>query len=377
MPFLTGLKSLASGFGPKKKRSSAHDPQNHDYPPSQNGPNYQELVDTRPPLVPVMLPRVHPKRHFALSDQGWTTIDMNTNSSDALYTSYQELLKSSKAFFDLPMEEKETFKTALGSEDGWSRVEGEKEFITLRSLESTPEVLKEATIKYWSEAGGLLNEILVRIAESLGLPEESFTVYSEPCSRLVEKTATMLRLFRYEGFEGKQSKVVAEAHRDLGLLSLVVGDTPGLEVHDRHRNWSFPIERTYETPSQTVLVGRQLERMTNSRYRAGGHLVRSYPNPEPGKTDVPNHPDSRQYRYSIVFVLRAHYPIPINTDALTTPITGEFSNPMRDITAGDLFKKIHAAHYNINTAVEERNEQKRKLDEEKRKKTSQNGTPPS
>jgi hypothetical protein len=135
---------------------------------------------------------------------------MSTNSSDTLYTSYQALLQSSKSFFSLPMSQKEAFKTSLGSEDGWSRVEGEKEFITLRSLESTPEILKEAAEKYWAEAGGLLNEILVKIEESLGLMEGSLMVYSEPCSRLGEKTATMLRLFRYEGFEGKKSKVVAE-----------------------------------------------------------------------------------------------------------------------------------------------------------------------
>lgn len=135
---------------------------------------------------------------------------MSTDTTDTLYTSYQHLLQSSKAFFSLPTSEKEAFKTSLGSEDGWSRVEGEKEFITLRSLESTPEILKEAAIKYWAEAGGLLNEILAKIEESLGLSEGALTVYSEPCSKLGVKTATMLRLFRYEGFEGKQSKVVAE-----------------------------------------------------------------------------------------------------------------------------------------------------------------------
>lgn len=205
MPSLTSLKSLALG---RKKRSPDQDQQHQD--PSQNRLNYDEPADTRPPLIPVMLPRVHPNRHRALWDQGWTTMDMNVSSSDALYTSYQELLKSSKAFFDLPMDQKAAFKTKLGSEDGWSRVEGEKEFITLRSLETTPEILKDAASRYWAEAGDLLNETLGKVAESLGLPAESLTVYSEPCSRLGRKTATMLRLFRYEGFEGKQNKVVAE-----------------------------------------------------------------------------------------------------------------------------------------------------------------------
>lgn len=291
---------------------------------------------------------------------------MNADSSDPLYTSYQELLKSSKVFFDLPMDQKEIFKTKLGSEEGWSKVEGEKEFITLRSLETTPEILKDVASRYWAEAGNLLNDTIAKVAESLGLPAESLTVYSEPCSKLGRKNATMLRLFRYEGFEGKQSKVVAEAHRDLGLLSLVVGDTPGLEVYDRHLNWSFPIERSYKTPSETVLVGRQLERLTNGRYRAGGHLVRSYPNKDP--VDEKSEPSSKQYRYSIVFVLRAHYPIPVDTDKLTTPITGEFSKPLRDVTALDMYKTIHAAHYNINTEREEREAQKRRLAEEKKRK---------
>lgn len=217
MPFLTSLKSLASGLAPRKTPSSDQDhappPQqqhHHNQQNDQNTHNFNEPVDKRPPLIPVMLPRVHPNRHRALWDQGWTTVDMNTNSSDALYTSYQDLLKSSKAFFDLPMDQKQTFKTKLGSEDGWSKVAGEKEFITLRSLESTPDILKEAASKYWAQAGDLLTETLGKVAESLGLPAESLTVYSEPCSKLGRKTATMLRLFRYEGFEGKQSKVVAE-----------------------------------------------------------------------------------------------------------------------------------------------------------------------
>lgn len=210
MPFLTSLKSLASGLAPRRNRSSGHEHQEGKYAHPQNEQNYHLPTPSQLPLVPVMLPRVHPHRHFALSDQGWTTIDMNPNSSDVLYTSYQELLKSSKVFFDLPIEQKETHRTVLGSEDGWSRVEGEKEFITLRSQESTPEVLKKAATKYWAEAGDLLNEIMAKVAESLGLPEKALTVYSEPCSRLGVKTASMLRLFRYEGFEGKQSKVVAE-----------------------------------------------------------------------------------------------------------------------------------------------------------------------
>jgi hypothetical protein len=184
------------------------------------------------------------------------------------------------------------------------------------------------------------------------------------------------------------------AHKDLGLLSLVISDRPGLEVCDQHGRLWFPLyvskkcqpcaclrperhssgvqrvltqishrERMYRSP--VLLVGRQLEWLSNNRYHAGGHLVRSYPETRSqnkiGEPPIPRGP----YRYSIVFVLRAHSPIPIDTDELTTSITGHFSRPINGVTAGELFKNIQAAHFNINTGMQERYEQKRKLAEKK------------
>jgi hypothetical protein len=55
----------------------------------------------------------------------------------------------------------------------------------------------------------------------------------------------------------------------------------------------------------------------------------------------------------------------VNTDNLTTAITGEFKEPLRNMVAGDLFKDIRNSHYNINTTIEQRNEQRRKLAEKK------------
>jgi hypothetical protein len=96
--------------------------------------------------------------------------------------------------------------------------------------------------------------------------------------------------------------------------------------------------------------------------------VRSYPNAPtqpgaklPAKTDAVE----RCYRYSLVLVLRAHSPITVNTDDFTTSITGEFDEPLKDITADELFRKIQAAHFNINTGLQERDEQRRKISREK------------
>jgi isopenicillin N synthase-like dioxygenase len=84
------------------------------------------------------LPQTYSDHSF--SEYGWTIVTPHSE----LLKSYQALLEASKAFFALPEAEKEVFKTRQGSEDGWNLVEGEKEFITLRSLESTPEQIRDA-----------------------------------------------------------------------------------------------------------------------------------------------------------------------------------------------------------------------------------------
>lgn len=165
---------------------------------------------------------------------------------------------------------------------------------------------------------------------------------------------------------------VYTAHKDLGLLSLVIGDSPGLEVFDRHAKGWFPIERSYNRPAGSILVGRQLQLLSNSRYTPGPHLVRSYTD-SPAQVNESGEPPARKYRYSIVFVLRAHSPVPVDTDKLTTTITGDFKTPMRNIVAGDLFRDIRNSHYNINTTIEKRNEQRQKLAQKKQQQLSAGG----
>lgn len=205
MAFLATNQPSLAPISAKRRQDSAHEEARADPHKARNAP-----TPSLPPLKPLDLPKILLEHQFALSDQGWTTITYD-DPSDSLYNSSQALFEASRRFFDLPDSYKQGFKTEGGSEEGWSRVEGEKEFITLRSLDSTPAELKDAAVAFWSEAGGLLNQLLGCIAKSLGLPAEALTVYSQPCAELrPEKTATLLRLFRYEGFEGNQAKTVAE-----------------------------------------------------------------------------------------------------------------------------------------------------------------------
>lgn len=169
-----------------------------------------------------------------------------------------------------------------------------------------------------------------------------------------DKTATMIRIFRYEGWA---AKVVAEPHSDLGLLSAVVGDVPGLEVWEWDR-WNA-VERGYTGCQATYTVGRQLERLSNGRYPAGGHRVVAYGAPEP----PPGEETRKRYRHSIVFVLRAHEPVLVNSAELETPITGKWVEPMSGVTAGEMYADIRSRHYNINIGHEDREKQRRNVRE--------------
>ena len=186
-------------------------------------------IDPRPPLRPSSLPLVLSKHTPNLALQGWTTVSFPVPSSECpsqhpLQQGFENLFESSKAFFDQPIEEKEKWKTKLGSEEGWSRIEGEKEFITIRTVEGTPEILRDAAKQCWAAAGDLMDGMLGRVSESLemdvGEGEGGLRRFVGLCKRLGEtkedKTPTMLRLFRYEG---EEAKIVAERKCDITFSS--------------------------------------------------------------------------------------------------------------------------------------------------------------
>ncbi|KAJ4299748.1 hypothetical protein N0V90_004994 [Kalmusia sp. IMI 367209] len=338
--------------------------------------------DLRSPLAPSPLPLVLPEHQHALSRLGWTTItlpepkqdstspDLNSSSPGPhpLQSAYEDLFRAAQAFFDSPDDDKIRWKHRLGSEEGWSKIPGEKEFITLRTLSYTPDVLKAPAKRYWDLMGAHLSSTLGRISTTLGLPDgedEGLRRFVGTCGRMgqeeSDKTASMLRIFRYEGWD---AKVVAEAHADLGLLSAVVGDVAGLEVWDG-RGW-FDVERRYEGRQASVLVGRQLEKFSNGRYPAGGHRVVSYGKPQrEAQKNTEEAEEEKRYRHSIVFVLRAHEPVVVDSDALETGITGKWAESVKGVTAGKLYEEIRSKHFNINIGIEEREKQRRNVRETK------------
>lgn len=175
---------------------------------------------------------------------------------------------------------------------------------------------------------------------------------------------------------------------DLGLLSLVIGDTPGLEVSDQNLEiggdspcW-HPIEHNFERGMATLMSGRQLQYLTRDRYQPGAHRVVSYGPHTPLIPDdldnlampsrsrrllqrlslnKPKLPTKERYRYSIVFVLRAHERVPVDYTMLESPGLLFEEKDKEAKTAGELFKRIKKAHYNVNIGHELREEQKRRI----------------
>lgn len=201
---------------------------------------------------------------------------------------------------------------------------------------------------------------------------EGLRKFIGPCAEMgvgeEDRTASMIRIFRYEGGEGR---VVAEAHSDLGLLSAVVGDVAGLEVWGGE-GWC-EVERGYQGRQVTYTVGRELERLSNGRYPAGGHRVVSYGAGEvggvgkeeggSGKESEGGEKEEKNYRHSIVFVLRAHEPVLVESDELETDITGRWGERVSGVTAGEMYEEIRGRHFNINIGHEERERQRRNVRE--------------
>jgi isopenicillin N synthase-like dioxygenase len=356
------VNSLKSVLNRIRRKSNAFDYEPPPGPPPSKSRNVSGPPVHEPFVHPVDLPLVQPHRSYNLAAQGWTTLSLEP-SKDARAAKLQDATKNlfaaAETFFDREEEYKKQFiSNKMGSEEGWNSIPGEKEFYTIRSTQLLPSELQAAADTYWSVAGDLLQDMLGRIAESVELKPEALTRLSSGCIRLgEEQTATMLRVFRYEGWE---DKVVAEPHADLGLLSMVAGRSPGLEVWNAMSKSYHPIEKDAADLSgmASLLAGRQLQRLTNGVYAPGGHLVRSYP---ALTTDNGEAEGKKRYRFSIVFVLRAHYPVVLDKKSFTSKITGEPAMIEDGMTCKELFMKIKGAHYNINTGIQDREEQKKRL----------------
>ncbi|KAJ7200374.1 hypothetical protein GGX14DRAFT_372318 [Mycena pura] len=310
-----------------------------------------------------------------LASQGWLSVPLPPDL-EALYT---RLFAQSASYFDLPSDarEKTAFAAPTGkaaSDEGFSDIPGEKQLITLRRVSGTPASLRETAMAAWDATGALFLDTVREIADSLELEDTHiFDEMSCEANGFAEKVraSSLLRLFRYNRPDGTlgTKKIVAEGHKDLGLLTLVVGQSPGLDVRDVRTGAWVSVE---ETPppggarlTGTLLAGQTLTYLTRGLYAAGSHRVSVLPPAAPGD----------DYRFSLVFALRPTPDALIDTARFAaSPLVGAFPPErlsfeannyphcsMHGQPARELFRCIAQQHWNVNIAPEVREEQRRLL----------------
>ena len=302
---------------------------------------------------------------YFLASQGYLPLLLADH--DGLMDAYSKLFQLSAAYFHLPEDslEKTTVRAPSGakaSEQGYFKISGEKSILTVRTHETCPEMLREQLKLTWNLTGAFLEDISRSIATSLQLDPNVFTPFTEPCCNLPrgKRTPTLLRMFRYDRPAGEEAIITAERHKDLGILSLVVGHSPGLQVLDTTTDAWVPVEENTVVPEDakirsggmtaTLLSGETMAFLTRGKYKAGIHRVLC----APAKDDP--------YRFSIVFALRPAA-APVFTDYFESDIVGQFTPGQRlDGQSSTLFlQQIVATHWNVNIAKDIRDEQQRKL----------------
>lgn len=293
-----------------------------------------------------------------LAREGWLPLILGDQVG--LAQAYSALQPQAAAYFACKEDDeaKVSYRAVSGaqaSEQGYFQIANEKSILTIKTQEKCPLTLRQQVANVWSLTADFMANILSQIALSLGLPKDVFDPLVLPCRQLPlhEHTPTLLRMFRYDRPEGPEARVNAEPHRDLGLLSLVVGHSPGLQIR-RHSQgpWIGAEDDEISTPeararshglTATLLAGRTLEFLTRQQYRAGAHAVVCDP------ASASDGHDS--FRYSMVFTLRPAE-VPLFTTAFESPRVGVFdpSEQSEGENARELFRRIRQSHYNVNAA---------------------------
>ena len=314
-----------------------------------------------------------------LATQGWLPLVLADHAD--FVEAYSSLQQAASAFFALEESspEKTSHRAASGaqaSEEGYSQIPFEKSILTVKTASHCPEPLIDPVRRAWNLTGAFMAQILQLVSTSLELDPNVFAPFVGSCQALPEqaRTPTLLRMFRYDRPQGPDPRVNAEKHKDLGLLSLVVGHSPGLSVLDLRSGQWVDVEEDNALPAgartksggltATLLVGETLAFLTRGKFKAGVHNVICKP---PVLNNIEKSGEE-YFRYSLVFTLRPAI-APVWTRNFESKITGFFEDNAKaeGESSEILFERIRSAHYNVNIAPDIREQQRKKQMEERTK----------
>ena len=221
----------------------------------------------------------------ALSDHGFFSITQHGLSKDLVDSCY----KSSKAFFDLDYQIKNTY-SSVGSKGarGYTpkgietavgeKIADQKEFWPHGPLiddtydKNIPENLNISQVpefnkhfdQLYIELHNIGSRVLSVIALSLGLDQNYFNSW-------VEKGNSLLRSIHYPPVETKSNPHRARAHEDINLITLLIGaEEGGLEVLSKDGSW---IKVEPSTDAIVCNIGDMMQLVTDKRLKSTTHRV--------------------------------------------------------------------------------------------------------
>jgi isopenicillin N synthase-like dioxygenase len=212
--------------------------------------------------------------------------------------------------------------SATGAGPAWRRTIGPNQWPS-----AIPE-LKPAILRYQAEMTRVGLEVLRAIALALGQTENVFEPMVRPQPR------QHLKILRYPGREAAMSKQGVGAHKDGGLITILLQDElAGLQVQAMDGSWidAPPIPGTF-----VVNTGELLELATNGFVRADVHAATT---PPPGTE-----------RFSIPFFLGASHEgtvpvieLPPELKAAERGVSADPLNPLlRDVGANHLKARLRS-----------------------------------
>ena len=239
----------------------------------------------------------------ALSNHGFFSITEHGLSQDLVNNCY----KSSKAFFDLDYEIKNTY-SSVGSKGarGYTpkgietavgeKIADQKEFwhhgpvIDDTYDDKIPQNLSIAQVpefnKYFDSLYHELHKIGSRVLSVIAMSLDIDNHYFNPW---VEKGNSLLRSIHYPPVESKSNPHRARAHEDINLITLLIGaDEGGLEVLSKDGSW---IKVAPSSEAIVCNIGDMMQLVTDKKLKSTTHRVIQDEDSEP------------KSRYSIPFFL--------------------------------------------------------------------------
>ena len=239
----------------------------------------------------------------ALSNHGFFSITEHGLSQDLVNNCY----KSSKAFFDLDYEIKNTY-SSVGSKGarGYTpkgietavgeKIADQKEFwhhgpvVDDTYDDKIPKNLNIAQVpefnKYFDSLYQELHKIGSRVLSVIAMSLDIDNNYFDPW---VEKGNSLLRSIHYPPVESKSNPHRARAHEDINLITLLIGaEEGGLEVLSKDGSW---IKVAPSSKAIVCNIGDMMQLVTDKKLKSTTHRVIQDEDAEP------------KSRYSIPFFL--------------------------------------------------------------------------